>query len=74
MADPAPIGDLVDGLGVRASIDPEELPAAAIVLLKVVDADGDVRLQLAYSDGLSWLERVGMIAYANAFEQLVGDE
>ncbi|MBK6887062.1 MAG: hypothetical protein IPH03_11970 [Tetrasphaera sp.] len=40
------------------------LPVAALVLLKVVDATGDVRLILAYSDGMDWITRLGMLTAA----------
>jgi hypothetical protein len=65
-----PIGDVLDGLGIEATLDETkgELAAGAIVLLKVIDADGDVRLSLAYSDGLSWIERTGMIHVAETME------
>lgn len=67
--DPAPIGQLLDTLGVKApKITPDDLPAAAIVLLKIVDADGSVRLSLAHSDGMDWITRLGMLTAATASE------
>jgi hypothetical protein len=41
---------------------------AALVLIKVVDADGGVRLSLAYSDGMDWITRLGMLTAATASE------
>ena len=38
------------------------------MLLKVVDATGDVRLILAYSDGMDWITRLGMLTAATASE------
>ena len=38
MSDPQPIGQLLDSLGVTSTIAPDDLPVAALVLLKVVDA------------------------------------
>jgi hypothetical protein len=64
------IGDVLDALGIEATFDEAkgELAAGAIVLLKVIDEDGDVRLSMAYSDGLSWVERAGMIHIAELME------
>ena len=68
MSDTQPIGQLLDNLGVAATIAPDDLPVAALVLLKVVDADGGVRLSLAYSDGMDWITRLGMLTAATASE------
>ena len=65
---PQPIGQLIDSLGVTSTIAPDDLPVAALVLLKVVDADGDVRLAAAWSDGMDWITRLGMLAAATASE------
>lgn len=62
------LGDVIDGLDVDITLTDDDLPAAAIVLLKVVEPDGRVRLAIGYSTGLSWLERVGMVAQTNAIE------
>ena len=68
MSDPQPIGQLLDALGVTSTIAPDDLPAAALVLLKVVDATGDVRLAAAWSDGMDWITRLGMLTAATASE------
>ena len=68
MSDPQPIGQLLDTLGVVSTIAPDDLPVAALVLLKVVDANGCVRLNLAYSDGMDWITRLGMLTAATASE------
>lgn len=63
-------GEIIDGLGCTlVQLPDDSLPAGAIVLIKYVDESGDVGLLCSFSDGLSWLERVGMLAYANAIEQ-----
>ncbi len=56
-----PIGDILDARGVVAGMDDGDLVAGAIVLLKVVDEDGDVILRTAWSEGMSWIERLGML-------------
>ncbi|QXE36199.1 hypothetical protein KQY30_20085 [Streptomyces sp. GMY02] len=63
-----PIGDVLDGLGIRATVNEGELVAGALVLLKVIDEDGDTRLSLAHSDGLGWIERAGMLRVAETLE------
>ncbi|MFJ8154823.1 hypothetical protein [Streptomyces sp. NPDC094468] len=63
-----PIGDVLDGIGIKVTLEKDELVAGAIVLLKVIDTDGDARLSMAYSDGLSWIERTGMIHVAETME------
>lgn len=68
MSSPRPIGDALDALGIKATLDDGELVAGAIVLLKVIDTDGDSRLSMAYSDGLGWIERAGMIHVAEVME------
>lgn len=63
-------GEIIDGLGCTIEELPDDcLPAGAVVLIKYVAEDGDVGMLCSFSDGLSWLERVGMLAYANAIEQ-----
>ena len=59
-----PIGNLLDSLGVEVTRDEGDLFAGAVVLLKVVDADGGVTLRTCASPGLSWIERVGMFRAA----------
>lgn len=63
-----PIGDVIDGLGIEATVDDGELVAGALVLLKVIDSEGDTRLSLAHSDGLGWIERAGMLRVAETIE------
>jgi len=59
-----PIGDLLAGLDMTTELDEGELVASAIVLLKIIDADGDVYLRSLWSDGLAVFERVGILKTA----------
>lgn len=68
MSDPVAIGDILDGLGVDAVIEEGELVEGAVVLLKVLHANGTVQLTVSTSDGLSWLEVLGMCDYAHALQ------
>lgn len=63
-----PIGELLDQRGIRASVDDDDLVTDALVVMKVIDADGHVRLSLAWSEGMSWIERLGMLHAAAASE------
>lgn len=60
MPDPQPIGRLIDSLGVEHRPEDGELVLGAVVLLKVMEPDGEVSMRSAWSPGLSWMERVGM--------------
>ena len=59
-----PIGNLLDSLGVTHTPDDDELISGAVVLLKVVDTEGNVTLRCCFSDGMSWIERLGMLRAA----------
>jgi hypothetical protein len=63
-----PIGSLIEALGVTYDPDPGELPCAAVVLLKTVDDSGRVGLSLRFSEGMSWIERLGMLRAAERIE------
>ncbi|PJN24050.1 hypothetical protein [Kitasatospora sp. CB02891] len=58
------IGHVLDALNVTATLNEGELVAGAVVLLKVLQEDGETRLSLTYSDGLGWIERIGMLRVA----------
>ncbi|MER8083834.1 hypothetical protein ABTZ57_01395 [Streptomyces sp. NPDC094048] len=62
------LGSLIDALDITTSLAEDELAAGAIVLLKVIETDGSTRLSASYSDGLGWIERVGMLRIAEAME------
>ena len=55
-----PIGDIIDALGVTADIADGDLPAAVVVILKVVGDEGAAGLVVAVNEGCSWLEQLGM--------------
>lgn len=66
--DSKPIGDVLDALGIHATLGGDELVAAAVVVLKVIDTDGDSRLSMHFSEGLGWIERAGMLRIAERME------
>jgi hypothetical protein len=59
-----PIGPILDGLGTAIYLDEGDLVASAFVIAKVIEANGDVSLAIASSDGLSWIEQNGLLASA----------
>ena len=59
-----PIGPILDGLGTTIDLDEGDLVASAFVIAKVIEANGDVSLAIASSEGLSWIEQNGLLASA----------
>lgn len=55
------IGPMLDALGVTADLHDGDLPAAAVVLLKLVGEDGKVAIAVADSEGLSWLDQYAIV-------------
>lgn len=62
------IGSTLDNLGVTHTPAEGEFITDALVLLKVVDSEGGVSLRFAWSDGMSWIERLGMLRAADTIE------
>lgn len=67
MAD-QPIGQLLDSLGVTADLDEGDLPVDALVLIKVVKADGGVSFVKGASESLDWITSLGMLTAAIEIE------
>jgi hypothetical protein len=65
------IGPILDGLGTTIALDDGDLVASALVIVKVIDSDGEVSLSLASSDGLSWIDQNGLLTSA---QQVVNQE
>lgn len=64
------LGQVIDELGVTAdSLDADRMITDVIVLAKTVGMDaGDVSLYTAHSDGISWIEKIGMLRAAETIE------
>lgn len=62
------IGQIIDGLGCKPDLEAEDLVADAVIILKIIEPDGQVRLSTCWSENISWLERVGMIRSAEQRE------
>lgn len=71
-----PAGQILDGLGVTLPLEEGDLVADALVLAKVIKADGTVTIVIASSDSLDWITRRGLLYAAdeilrsNAIENL----
>lgn len=63
------IGQLLDSLGTTIDLDEGDLPVDALVLLKVVKADGAVSMVKGSSDALDWLTSLGMLNAAIEVER-----
>lgn len=62
--DPRKVGDIADALGVELNLYEDDMVTDVLVLAKVVEADGSVRLSYCASDGMSWIERIGLLSAA----------
>lgn len=67
--DRAPIGQRLDALGIKSSLGDDELISAAMVIMKVVDEDGDPFLSVAWSDHVDFVTRRGMLEQACDIER-----
>lgn len=63
-----PIGDRLNALGITASIAEDELLAGAVVILRVIPAEGGERVSISGSDGLGWIERTGLLHAAHTLD------
>lgn len=64
----APIGQMLDALGVTIDFDEGDLPVDALVILKVIKADGAVSLIKGRSESLDWITALGMVTAAQTIE------
>ena len=65
MSDEAPIGDVLDTLGVKAELDGSDLVSSAVVVMSVlVEGDDNPRLTIASSEGMSWIQQAGLLRLA----------
>jgi hypothetical protein len=65
VSDEHPVGQVLDGLGVTATIRDEDLIASAIVVLRVIGPTGAERLAVARSTGLRDIETAGLLHLAS---------
>jgi len=64
MSERGPIGSRLDALGVGARLDGEELVDGAVVVMRVIDTDGQARVASAWSEGMDFIVRRGLLEIA----------
>lgn len=62
-------GQIVDNLGIAVSLEPDELVSDALVLVKIVDAEGGIRMSTSWSEGMDWITRLGLVTAAYGAER-----
>lgn len=62
------LGELIDSLGVTQHVEPGENVCGAVVLLTVEEPDGHLSLRCAWSEGMNWIERIGLLRAAERAE------
>lgn len=55
------IGSVIDALGVTPTLRDSDLVTDVVVIVRVTEEDGSERLSTAWSAGLSWVTRSGML-------------
>jgi hypothetical protein len=71
MSDEAqPIGQRLDALGIRSTMEDGDLISSAVVIMSVLpEGSGDPFLRVCFSEGMSWIERYGMLHAAAISEE-----
>jgi len=62
------LGQLIDSMGVSHDLKPDEQVSGAVVLLTVREPDGHMSLRCAWSEGMTWVERLGLLRAAERAE------
>ncbi len=60
-----PAGPILDGLGVTIDLAEGDLVESALVITKVVDADGGVTVSLSSNESMSWRDQRGLTTAAS---------
>jgi hypothetical protein len=62
------LGPIIDEMGVTQELRPDEQVCGAVVLLTVEEPDGHLSLRCAWSEGMTWVERIGLLRAAERAE------
>ena len=62
----APLGDVLDQMGVAADLESGDHITDAVVLLRVENADGDVAVVIEHSEHTNWLDQRALVNAAAA--------
>lgn len=64
MSDRRPIGQVLDASGLQATLRDGELVDGAVVVMRVIDSEGRSRVSMAWTDGLDFIVRRGLMEIA----------
>lgn len=56
-----PAADVLASQGVTLALEDGDLVSGAVVIARTVGEDGQVALTIGTSDGLSWIDQLGML-------------
>ena len=59
----------LDALGLEITLDENDLVVGALILLKILEPDGNTRLQQTHA-GIGWMERAGILTHALHLEHV----
>ena len=62
------LGRLIDSMGITHEVRPGEKVSGAVVLLTVEEPDGHMSRRCAWSEGMTWVERLGLLRAAERAE------
>jgi hypothetical protein len=68
-----PIGNALDNGGLQITLREGELFDGATVIYRVLEADGDKRVGIAWTDGMDWITRRALIEIARDAERIEPD-
>ena len=66
---PKSLGEIIDGLELKMNMREGDLMSDVIVLAKVIEADGKVRMSSAASPSTDWITRLGLATTAYEIER-----
>lgn len=64
------LGSLLAAQGMKLTLDADELVESAVLIVKVIDSDGDACIRTAWPPGMDWITRRGLIEVARDVERL----
>lgn len=74
MSEPRPLGDVLDALGLKATVRDGDLVSSAVLVMSVIEPDGRERVSVAWTDGQSFIARRGLLELARDGERLTREE
>ena len=65
-----PIGPVLDAQGIEIRLPEGHLVSGAVVIMRLIDSDGRAYAKQAWSDGMDWISRRGLIEVARDAERV----